>query len=171
MSRETTSLYHPFFTEEERRDLEGIPHDDLTGEIFLQRYLLVMVMSKSPPAPLEFDLLLEKTRACNLAIRALLSLINTHLELQKGKQPWWEKLLDEARELACEELGFSNYLSTQPESRSENVPDNGADAFQSPDLVLKRWKEMEALWDDAEKPTLPTESPPLPGGEGLGSGE
>ena len=154
MSRKTTSLYHPFFTEEERRDLELVPHDDLTGEIFLQRYLLVMVMSKSPPAPLDFDLLLEKTRACNTAIRSLISLIYAHLEIQKGKQPWWEQLLDEARELACEQLGFSNYLSF-----SQPVPDNGTGAVQSDDPVLRRSNEMEATFDTPEDQPLPPKGP------------
>jgi len=148
MSRKTTSLYHPFFTEEERRDLELVPHDDLTGEIFLQRYLLVMVMSKSPPAPLDFELLLEKTRACNLAIRSLISLIYAHLEIQKGKQPWWEQLLDEARELACEQLGFSNYLSGIPTK---------IDHSENP--VLRRSNEMEASFDTPGDQTLPPKDP------------
>jgi len=150
MSRKTTSLYHPFFTEEERRDLEGIPHDDLTGEIFLQRYLLVMVMSKSPPGPLEFDLLLEKTRACNIAIRALLSLINTHMQLRKGrKQAEWEQFFDAAHLLSAEQLGIEEDV----------FPDDEAAAIRSSNPYYRRHMEMEASFDTPGEPTLPAESP------------
>ena len=58
MSTESSGLYHPYFTEEEIRDLEAVSHDDLTGEIYLQRHLLGLVMSESPP-DLDFELLLE----------------------------------------------------------------------------------------------------------------
>jgi hypothetical protein len=161
MSRETTSLYHPFFTEEERRDLEGVPHDDLTGEIFLQRYLLVMIMSKSPPAPLEFDLLLEKTRACNLAIRALVSLIKTHKELRRNrKQAEWEQFFDAAHLLAAEELGIVD----------QAFPVETAEAIRSNNPYYRRHMEMEASFDSDVDPTLPPLSS-LPLGEGLGSGE
>jgi len=53
MFSDSPSLYTPWFTEQERRDLDAVPHDDLTGEIDLLRYLLVLVMFKSPSAPLE----------------------------------------------------------------------------------------------------------------------
>jgi len=53
MPSDTPALYAPWFTEGERRDLQAVPHDDLTGEIDLLRYLLVLVMFKSPSAPLE----------------------------------------------------------------------------------------------------------------------
>jgi len=106
MPSDTPSLYAPYFTEEERRDLEAVPHDDLTGEICLQRHLLVMVLAKSPPGPLEFELLLEKTRACNLAIRSLISLIYAELEIRKGKTPEWKLFYDAAHLLAAEELGI-----------------------------------------------------------------
>jgi hypothetical protein len=150
MSRKTTSLYHPFFTEEERRDLEGIPHDDLTGEIFLQRYLLVMVMSKSPPGSLDFDLLLEKTRACNIAIRSLLSLINTHMQLRKGrKQAEWEQFFDAAHLLAVEELGILD----------QAFPVETAEAIRSNNPYYRRHMEMEASFDTPGEPTLPAESP------------
>jgi hypothetical protein len=59
MSPDSPSIYAPFFTEEERRHLEGIPHDDLTGEIHLLRYLLALVMSKSHPDPQDLELLLQ----------------------------------------------------------------------------------------------------------------
>ncbi len=51
MPSDSPSIYAQYFTEQERRDLEAVPHDDLTGEIYLLRYLLLLVMSKSPPAP------------------------------------------------------------------------------------------------------------------------
>jgi hypothetical protein len=149
MSRKTTSLYHPFFTEEERRDLEGIPHDDLTGEIFLQRYLLVMVMSKSPPGPLDFELLLEKTRACNLAIRSLVSLINMHMELQKGKPSEWDLFVQGAHLLSAEELGIVEDV----------FPAEAAKAIRSSNPYYRRHKEMEELWDETGEPILPAQKP------------
>ena len=174
MSRKTTSLYHPFFTEEERRDLEHVPHDDLTGEIFLQRYLLVMVMSKSPPAPLDFDLLLEKTRACNTAIRSLVSLLYAHFELRKGKKPQWELAIEAAHLRSAEQLGIVEDV----------FPAETAEAIRSENPYWRHWKEMEELWDETGKPILPAESSPLlakhprrgqghvPGRvEGQGSGE
>jgi len=51
MPTNTRSIYSPYFTEQERRDLEAVPHDDLSGEIYLLRYLLVLVRSESPPVP------------------------------------------------------------------------------------------------------------------------
>jgi hypothetical protein len=171
MSAESSGLYHPYFTEQERRDLELVPHDDLTGEINLQRHLLGLVMSKSPP-DLDFNLLLEKNRACNTAIRSLVSLIYAETEIRRNRTPWWEQLIEEACELACEQLGFSNYLSPE-----RPVSQSGADDARSDDPVLRRQVEMEATFDSAEEPPLPAESPPLPLGrvpeseEGQGSGE
>jgi hypothetical protein len=153
MSTESTGLYHPYFTEEERRDLEAVPHDDLTGEIYLQRHLLGLVMSESPP-DLDFELLLEKTRACHTAIRSLVSLIHAETELRRNRTPWWEQLIEEACELACEQMGFSNYLSpVRPVSQS------GADDAQSDNPILRRQVEMEATFDDAEEPFLPAGEP------------
>jgi len=106
MPSETSSLYAPYFTEQERRDLDAVPHDDLTGEIFLQRHLLVLVMSRSPSGPLDFELLLEKNRACTLAIRSLISHIYAELEIRKRKTPEWKKFYDAARLMAAEELGI-----------------------------------------------------------------
>ena len=158
MSTKSTGLYHPYFTEEEIRDLEGIPHDDLTGEIHLQRYLLVLVMAASPPAPLDFELLLEKTRACGTAIRSLISLIYAHTELRKGKQPWWEQIIEAAHLLSAMQLDIEEDV----------FPAETAAAIRSENPYWRRWQEMEELWDENGKPILPAESPPLPGGEGLG---
>jgi len=110
MPSDTTSLYAPYFTEQERRDLDAVPHDDLTGEIFLQRYLLVLVMSRSPSGPLDFDLLLEKNRACNLAIRSLISLIYAELEIRKSKQPESAQFIEEAHYLAAVQLGIADQI-------------------------------------------------------------
>ena len=137
MSTKSTGLYRPYFTDEEIRDLEGIPHDDLTGEIHLQRYLLILVMSKSPPGPLEFDLLLEKTRACNLAIRSLVSLINTHIALRKGKRPEWELIIEAAHLLSAEELGIVD----------QAFPAETAAAIRSENPYYSRWDELEPQWD------------------------
>jgi len=110
MPSDTPSLYAPWFTEQERRDLEAVPHDDLTGEIYLQRYLLVLVMSRSPSGPLNFELLLEKNRACNLAIRSLISLIYAELELRKNRTPDWQLFVEEAHYLAAAQLGIANEI-------------------------------------------------------------
>lgn len=45
MSTESSGLYRPYFTEEERRYLELVPHDDLSGEINLRRRLLIIISS------------------------------------------------------------------------------------------------------------------------------
>jgi len=110
MPSETSSLYAPYFTEQERRDLDAVPHDDLTGEIFLQRYLLVLVMSRSPSGPLDFDLLLEKNRACSLAIRSLISLIYAELEIRKSKPSESAQFIEEAHYLAAVQLGIADQL-------------------------------------------------------------
>ena len=168
MSTESSGLYHPYFTEEEIRELEAVSHDDLTGEIYLQRHLLGLVMSESPP-DLDFDLLLKKNRACHTAIRSLVSLIRAETEIRRNRTPWWEPLLEEALELACEQLGFSNYLSyVRPVPPGGDVSQSGADDALSDDPVLRRSNEMEATFVDAEEPTLPADSSPLPGGDGPG---
>ena len=149
MSRKTSSLYDPFFTEEERRDLELVPHDDLTGEIYLQRYLLVLIMAKSPPEPLDFELLLEKTRACNLAIRSLISLINAEVENRKGRKPEWKLAIEAAHLRSAEELGIVDQV----------FPPETATAIRSENPYWRRWKEMEASFDTTGEPTLPAENP------------
>jgi len=103
---DASALYAPWFTEEERRDLQAVPHDNLTGEIYLQRYLLVLVMSRSPSSPLDFELLLQKNRACHLAIRSLISLIYAELEIRKSKTPEWELFVEAAHLLSAEQLGI-----------------------------------------------------------------
>ena len=105
MSTESSGLYHPYFTEEEIRDLEAVPCDDLTGEIYLQRHLLCLVMSESPP-DLDFDLLLEKNRACNTAIRSLISLIYAELQIRRNRTPEWELFYNAAHLLSAEQLGI-----------------------------------------------------------------
>jgi hypothetical protein len=144
MSTESTHLYHPFFTEEERRDLEHVPHDDLTGEIYLQRYLLVLVMSKSPPAPLDFELLLEKTRACSTAIRSLISLIYAHLELRKGKKSESELFIEAAHLMAVEQLGIVD----------DAYPADLAEAIRAENPYYRRQLEMEATFDPTDESTL-----------------
>jgi len=145
MPSDTPSLYAPYFTEEERRDLEAVPHDDLTGEIFLQRHLLVLVMSRSPSGPLEFELLLEKTRACNLAIRSLVSLIYAELELRKGRTPDWKLFVEAAHLLSAEELGIVEDV----------FPDDVANAIRTGNPYWIRYMEMEASFDDPGELTLP----------------
>jgi len=136
---DTLSLYAPWFTEQERRDLETVPRDDLTGEIYLQRYLLVLVMSRSPSGPLDFDLLLEKNRACNLAIRSLISLIYAELEIRKSKTPEWELFFDAAHLLSAEQLGIVEDV----------FPPETAEKIRTTNPYWIRWKEMEHLWDPA----------------------
>jgi len=140
MSNNTSSLYTPYFTEEERRDLEAVPHDDLTGEIFLQRHLLVLVMSRSPSGPLDFELLLEKNRACNLAIRSLVSLIYAELEIRKRKTPEWKQFYDAARLMAAEQLGIVEDAFS-PES---------AEKIRTSNPYWIRYKEMEESFDDPD---------------------
>jgi len=132
------ALYSPWFTEEERRDLQAVPHDDLTGEIYLQRYLLVLVMSRSPSGPLDFELLLEKNRACNLAIRSLISLIYAELEIRKRKTPEWKQFYDAARLLAAEQLDIVEDAFT-PET---------AEKIRTTNPYWIRYMEMEASFED-----------------------
>jgi len=147
MSNNTSSLYAPYFTEEERRDLDAVPHDDLTGEIYLQRYLLVIVMSRSPSGPLDFDLLLEKNRACNLAIRSLVSLIYAELEIRKRKTPEWELFFDAAHLLSAEQLGIVEDV----------FPPETAEKIRTTNPYWLRYKEtacpsgMEESFDDPAK--------------------
>jgi len=148
MSTESSGLYHPYFTEEEIRDLEGVPHDDLTGEIHLQRYLLILVMSKSPPAPLEFDLLLEKNRACNTAIRSLITLIYAETEIRRNRRPEWEILFDAAHLMSAEQLGIVDDV----------FPADEAAAIRAENPYYQRQAEMEATFDTPDDPTLPPKS-------------
>jgi len=48
MPSDAPALYAPWFTEEERRDLQAVPHDDLTGEIYLLHYQVVVKTIKTP---------------------------------------------------------------------------------------------------------------------------
>jgi len=137
MPIDAPALYAPWFTEEERRDLEAVPHDDLTGEIYLQRYLLVLVMSRSPSSPLDFELLLEKNRACHLAIRSLISLIYAELEIRKSKTPEWKLFYDAAHLLAAEQLGIVEDAFS-PET---------AEKIRTTNPYWIRYKEMEESFD------------------------
>jgi hypothetical protein len=148
MSTESSGLYHPYFTEEERRDLEAVSHDDLTGEIYLQRHLLGLVMSESPP-DLDFDLLLEKNRACNTAIRSLVSLIYAELELRRSRTPEWELFLNAAHLLSAEQLGIVDDV----------FPAETAAAIRAENPYYRRQMEMEATFDTTEEPFLPAGEP------------
>ena len=146
MSSESTGLYHPYFTEEEIRDLEAVPCDDLTGEIYLQRHLLGLVMSESPP-DLDFDLLLEKNRACNTAIRSLISLIYAETEIRRGRTPEWELFFDAAHLMAAEQLDIVD----------QAFPAETAAAIRAENPYYRRQMEMEATFDTTEDPPLPAE--------------
>jgi hypothetical protein len=143
MSTESTHLYHPYFTEEEIRDLEAVSHDDLTSEIYLQRHLLGLVMSASPP-DLDFELLLEKNRACSTAIRSLISLIYAHLELRKGKKSESELFIEAAHLMAVEQLGIVD----------DAYPADLAEAIRAENPYYRRQLEMEATFDPTDESTL-----------------
>ena len=166
MSSESTGLYHPYFTEEEIRDLEAVSHDDLTGEIYLQRHLLGLVMSESP-SDLDFELLLEKNRACNTAIRSLVSLIYAETELRRGRKPEWELFVEAAHLMAVEEMGIVD----------DAYPAETAAAIRAENPYYRRQMEMEATFDTTDEPALPADSFPLPLGrvpgrvEGQGEGQ
>lgn len=113
MPHSSSSLYARFFTSQERQDLEQIPSDDLTGEINLQRTLLVLIQSASPECPIDFKVQLEKTRADNLVIRALLASLRVELN-RRSLHPESAQLIQQALHIAAGQMGVPDYL-TLPE--------------------------------------------------------
>lgn len=110
MSPSSSSLYARFFTPQERQDLAQIPPDDLTGEINLQRNLLVLIHSASPAGSTDFKTLLEKARASNLAVGALIASLRVELN-RRGLHPESDQLIQQALHIAAGHLGVPDYLT------------------------------------------------------------
>ena len=119
----SSSLYSPYFTDQERNDLKNLPPDDLTGEIHLQRALLILMQERFPTKISDFNLLLEVARVTNIAIRSLLTLIYAQSE-NLSQNSWAEQMIEEAYHIAATQMGVYDYLSTAPAgSDPKGLPD------------------------------------------------
>lgn len=146
MPPDSPSLYACFFTPQERRDLRQVSPDDLTGEINLQRALLVLIQSASPPGPLDFEVQLEKNRASNLVIHSLLVLIRSGSQ-RRDICPEWAGLLSQAAQDAASRMGVPDYLrpSVCPRQGLEvgRLPVAGSALVENPNNVERNENDSQ----------------------------